>query len=217
MRFCVCSAGTTSVTDPMIAAGARCRVWRRCALAVRWREASGDASRCSDRNLHTHPVARCPGPPRDQRALLLGTERRRTRRGPGPSTYGIGRRGTHTPEAGNADRGRNSPDHQQSSKHVKPFDLEGEAIRPRDGFAITPSLRAKQPKWNRGFPYALFARPAAPRPCCGDPRLRTRRQGDYKLRLASSTADIDGAVVRLDDGGDDGQPEAGAAAAPRSR
>ena len=32
---------------------------------------SADAARCTDRNLQTHPVARRPGPPRDQRALLL--------------------------------------------------------------------------------------------------------------------------------------------------
>jgi hypothetical protein len=84
------------------------------------REASADAAGCSDRNLQTHPVARCPGPPRNQRALLLGSERRRTRRGPRHSTHGIGRRGAHTPEATNAHRGSDGPDQQQSFHHVKP-------------------------------------------------------------------------------------------------
>jgi hypothetical protein len=82
---------------------------------------SADAARCTDRNLHTYPVARRPGPPRDQRALLLGTQLRRTRWRPRPSTHGrVGRRGTHTHPAANADRGRDGPDHQQSSQHVKP-------------------------------------------------------------------------------------------------
>ena len=82
---------------------------------------SADAARCTDRNLHTYPVARRPGPPRDQRALLLGTQLRRTRWRPRPSTHGrVGRRGTHTNPAANTDRGRDGPDHQQSSQHVKP-------------------------------------------------------------------------------------------------
>jgi hypothetical protein len=156
-----------------------------------WPEASGDAARCPDRNLDTYPVARCPGPPRDQRALLLGTERRRTRRGPGHSTHRLGRCGTHSPEATNADRSSDGPDQQQSFEHVKPcllsftsraaapvagatpmavaattrsriiwhpdFDLDGEAVRPRDGSAYITKSARERAKWNQVFPHVLFA------------------------------------------------------------
>jgi hypothetical protein len=148
-----------------------------------WRQASADAARCSDRNLHTHPVARCPGPPRNQRALLLGTERRRTRRGPGHSTHRIGRRGAHSPEATKADRAGDGTDQQQSFQHVKPcllsltsrllhlsvepprwlllprqgfgsigsrFDLDGEAVRPRDGSAYITKSACETARWESG-------------------------------------------------------------------
>jgi hypothetical protein len=192
-HFCVCSASRTRVTDRSVAEQARPGFCSGCGSTVSWRdvspqmrEASADAARCSDRNLQTDPVARCPGPPRNQRALLLGTERRRTRRGPGRSTHRLGRRDTHTPKATNADRGSDGPGHQQSFQHVKPclmsctsrgaaladgatpmavaattrvritwdpaFDLEDEAVRPRDGSATTPILRAKRPKGIGYFP-----------------------------------------------------------------